>query len=260
MTREQWDYFCNFKTEFKNQIQKWQNTCPQLQSLQKEAAKLARTPDYSFEIPVVYNTNLDEITQDSEIKMIMIGDNPGKDEQLAKNQKYLVGQAGKIAEGFFKKNPELNIDFRKNVIILNKTPVHSAKTAQLKTMMKLGGPDVEQLILESQLWMAQKTAALHCALQNELWLVGYSELKEKGFFVPYRDTLQNYYKKNSPSDWNRLYVFQHFSMNRFPIDLKNFIAENEECFQKNANESSPLMNAIHKLGAIHRDEIFFRGN
>ena len=60
---------------------------------------------------------MDRLTPDDEIKLIVIGDNPGKDEQLTKNQRYLVGQAGKIADGFFKRNPELGIDFRKNVVI-----------------------------------------------------------------------------------------------------------------------------------------------
>ena len=105
-----------------------------------------QTPAYPFETTVVYNRSLDDVTKDDDIKLIVIGDNPGKDEQLAKNNRYLVGQAGKIAEGYFRRNPELGIDFRRNVIILNKTPVHSAKTAQLKTIAKQGGKKIADLI------------------------------------------------------------------------------------------------------------------
>ena len=47
-----------------------------------------------MQTPIVYNTALDEITKNDDIKLIVIGDNPGKDEQLLQNQKYLVGQAG----------------------------------------------------------------------------------------------------------------------------------------------------------------------
>ena len=86
------------------------------------------------------------------------------DEQLQKNNRYLVGQAGKLADSFFKKNPTLNIDFRKNVIILNKTPVHSAKTNQLKFIIKNASPELKKMILESQIWMAQNTAKLHAGL------------------------------------------------------------------------------------------------
>ena len=156
MTEIQWKKYCDFKDDFRNKVEEWKTAAPELIRLQKEAARLANTPDYPFETPVVYNRALDDLTPDDEIKVIVIGDNPGKDEQLAKNNRYLVGQAGKIAEGYFRRNPELGIDFRRNVIILNKTPLHSAKTAQLKTIAKQGGRKIADLIEESQIWMAKK--------------------------------------------------------------------------------------------------------
>lgn len=251
MTDFQWEIFCDFRKDFKNQIKIWEKRIPNLQDLQKQAAENFKTPKYAFETPIVYNFNLDFVTKNDEIKLIVIGDNPGKDEQLQKNQKYLVGQAGKLADGFFKRNPELNIDFRKNVIILNKTPIHSAKTNQLKFIEKIGGPKVASLILETQLWMAEKTANLHSLLNSEnhteLWLVGYSELKEKGIFVPYRNKLKQIYEKNRNA-WNEVYVFQHFSMNRFTIDLDEF--------KKNQNGTKVLVENIHSLGKKHKEEIF----
>lgn len=250
MTDAQWKYFCEFKDQFKNKVEEWKRAYPALTELQREAALLAKTPEYSFETSVVYNRALDEVTPQDDIKLIVIGDNPGKDEQLAKNNKYLVGQAGKIAEGYFRKNPELGVDFRKNVIILNKTPVHSAKTAQLKTIAKQGGAEIAALIEESQIWMAQKTAELHAALKTELWLVGYSELKEKGIFGAYRDTLRDTLKTNCGAQaWERVFVFQHFSMNRFSIDLSDFIKAKKK-------EKAPLESNIHELGLLHRKEIF----
>ena len=246
MTSDQWKYFCDFKNQFKNKVEEWKKAYPVLTELQRQAALLAKTPEYPFETSVVYNRALDEVTPEDDIKLIVIGDNPGKDEQLAKNNKYLVGQAGKIAEGYFRKNPELGVDFRKNVIILNKTPVHSAKTIQLKTIARQGGAEIASLIEESQIWMAQKTAQLHAALNPELWLVGYSELKEKGLFGAYRDTL----KCSCGSEaWDRVYVFQHFSMNRFTIDLSDFIKAGKK-------EKTPLESNIHELGLLHRKEIF----
>ena len=247
MNSIQWQAFCSFKKDFKQKIDEWSCLVPNLAQLQKQAADLAKTPSYPFETPVVYNTDLDKITPQDEIKLIVIGDNPGKDEQLAKNQRYLCGQAGKIADGFFKRNPSLGVDFRKNVIILNKTPVHSAKTAQLRTMMKNGGPEVEQLILQSQLWMAQKTAELTKNLGCQLWLVGYSELKGKGFFVPYRDQLKS--SLYTTPAWQNVYVFQHFSMNRFTIDLGEFV-------QKNKLSGAPLEEQIELVGEYHKREIF----
>ena len=246
MTEKQWKYFCDFKDAFKNKVDEWASAAPELKELQREAARIAKNTEYPFETTVVYNRALDDITPEDDIKLIVIGDNPGKDEQLAKNNRYLVGQAGKIAEGYFRRNPELGIDFRRNVIILNKTPVHSAKTIQLNTIAKLGGEKIAALLKESQLWMAEKTAELHAKLGSELWLVGYSELKEKKIFCPYRDALKTSCTEEA---WNRLYVFQHFSMNRFSIDLADYIKAEKK-------ENAPLESNIHELGVLHRNEIF----
>ncbi|MBP5519728.1 MAG: hypothetical protein J6X84_04015 [Treponema sp.] len=246
MTQQQWAAFCDFKEEFSRKVQEWNSAAPELKDLQKLAAEQTKTPLYSFDLPVVYNKSLDDVSINDDIKLIVIGDNPGKDEQLFKNSRYLVGQAGKIAEGYFKRNPELEIDFRKNVIILNKTPIHSAKTNQLKIIIKQGGQSVANLIKESQIWFAKKTAELHSKLGTELWLVGYSELKPKKIFDEYRKTLKSCCDEKA---WNKVYVFQHFSMNRFSIDLCDFIKNNHK-------ENQLLKDNIHELGILHRNEIF----
>lgn len=241
MTREQYIAFDAFRNEFKAKITEWNSLTPELLKLQKEAAMDAKTPSYSFETPVVYNRALDEITENDEIKIIVIGDNPGKDEQLLKNNKYLVGQAGKLGEGFFKKHPELGIDFRKNAIILNKTPVHTAKTNQIKYLLKNGSQEIKNLLEETQVWMAQKTAELAEKIHAEIWLVGYSELKPKGLFSRYRETLKTY------ANLKNLFVFQHFSMNRFTIDLANFQTQ---------HKNLSLKESIETLGKEHLREIF----
>lgn len=241
MNREQYLALEEFRRNFKLKIEEWNKAAPNLMELQKNAADAAKTPVYPFETPIVYNRALDEISEDDEIKLFVIGDNPGKDEQLLKNNKYLVGQAGKLGEGFFRKNPELGINFRKNVVILNKTPVHSAKTAQLKHISKSGGQKTADLIEETELWMAEETAKLAKKLNSEIWLVGYSELKERGIFTKYRDQLKKY------ADWEKIFVFQHFSMNRFSIDLKEFMQAHKEL---------SLKEALFQLGTLHKNEIF----
>ena len=47
----------------------------------------------------------------------------------------------------------------------------------------------------------------------------------------------------------RVYVFQHFSMNRFTIDLADFVKAEKK-------EKAPLESNIHELGLLHRKEIF----
>ena len=257
MTIFQWEYFNNFCNSFKNKVTEWNNQAKSLIVVQNKAKDFFNNVDYELQTPIVYNTALDEITQNDEIKLIVIGDNPGKDEQLAKNQKYLVGQAGKLGNNFFKNHEELRINFRKNVIILNKTPIHSAKTNHLKKFASFGGKEIEDLIKETQIWMAQETAKLHQNLLKvsenkdfpQLWLVGYSELKEKGIFTDYKNELKKQYQtsEESKNAWNNVFVYQHFSMNRFSIDLKEFSTE---------NKNLDLKTQLKTLGKKHKDEIF----
>ena len=258
MTIFQLEYFNNFCNSFKNKVTEWNNQAKSLIVVQNKAKDFFNNVDYELQTPIVYNTALDEITQNDEIKLIVIGDNPGKDEQLAKNQKYLVGQAGKLGNNFFKNHEELGINFRKNVIILNKTPIHSAKTNHLKKFASFGGKEIEDLIKETQIWMAQETAKLHQNLLKvsenkdfpQLWLVGYSELKEKGIFTDYKNELKKQYQtsEESKNAWNNVFVYQHFSMNRFSIDLKEFSTE-----IKNLD----LKTQLKTLGKKHKDEIFY---
>lgn len=259
MTEGQWQAFTRFRTQFKEKCTKWNGLSSQLYPLQRDAS-IKDTPPYPQETAVVYNTALDEFSPNDDIRLIVIGDNPGKEEQLSTNRKYLVGQSGRIAEGFFRRNPELHIDFRKNVLILNKTPIHTAKTGHLHYLEKNGSLEVQNLIQETQKWMAQATAELHHELVKasdglqitQLWLVGYAELKGKGLFLPYRDYLKESYfieenNNKMGTVWENVFVYQHFSMNRFLIDLKSFRME---------NKALSLNEALEMLGHRHRDEIF----
>ena len=167
---------------------------------------------------------------------------------VASDFEEIVNKAGKIANGFFIRNPELQIDFRKNAIILNKTPIHTAKTNHLKYLNKFGSEQIQNLINDSQLWMAEQTAKLHSQLNAQLWLVGYSELKEKKIFTAYRNELkETYLSLENKNSWDNVFVFQHFSMNRFSIDLNNF---------QKQNQSLSLQEAIKAIGILHKNEIF----
>ena len=266
MNDAQWQALQEFKADFKSQINTWQRQIEEaglleaLRNLQKKAADKDGVPSYSLDTPLVYNSALDDIQKTDDIRIILIGDNPGKDEQLARNRRYLVGQSGKIADGFFRKNPELNIDFRKNVLILNKTPLHTAKTKELALIIKEGAPLFGKIIRQSQVWFACATVRLHRALYGaddtgtpcQLWLIGYAELRERGLFSVYRDTLNKAYAgssapSGSPDCASQVFVYQHFSMNRFLIDLK-----------EKSEASLSLAENIEKVGLMHRKDILGR--
>jgi hypothetical protein len=243
MTNEQWQAFDSFRTRFRERCAAWDaeagGAAGWLAALQREAAEADANPAYPLETPIVYNRALDAITREDRVALIVVGDNPGKDEQLEKNRRYLVGQAGKLGDGFFRRNPELGVDFRKNVIILNKTPIHTAKTKQLSYIVKNGGTRFRAIFEESQRWMARETMALRAALGCGLWLVGYAELRQNGLFAVYSSELALH--SEGAAD---VRLFQHFSMNRFSIDLK-----------ERADPSASLEENLHRIGVAHRREI-----
>ncbi len=253
MNQQQWESFSKFREEFREVCQIWKDEFSEiLKPLQKISANQDKVPEYNIENPVVYNTALDQITQEDEIKLIVIGDNPGKNEQLQINQKYLVGQSGKIAEGFFKKNPILKTDFRKNVIILNKTPIHTAKTKEL-LFLASQNEKIAQLIKMSQIWFAKKTVELQIALDCKMWLVGYAEVKNKGIFEEYKKTLIEEYQKSEKAKnaYKKFFVYQHFSMNRFLIDLNDF---SKKFPQPLSQENLEIR--LDELGNLRKNQIF----
>lgn len=245
MTKNQWEAFTDFRDSFRLQCEQWlkkaETPSSWLASLQKQAALYDKTPDYPIETPVVYNLTLESITEEDDIRLILTGDNPGKNEQLTKNQQYLVGLSGKLADGFFKKNPELAIDFRTQVLILNKSPIHTAKTKQLSYLLRHGGDSFKSLFEETQKWMAIETVKLQKELSCPLWIVGYGELKEKGLFSVYASELSKQYEYKTEE---LVYLFQHFSMNRFSIDLA----------QQSITGYS-LHETLIRLGLTHRKNI-----
>ena len=250
VTNEQWEAFSSFCGRFSKKCAEWgERSSPWLRELQQKAAERGGAPPYPVETPVVYNTALNDVRPDSDIRLVIASDNPGKDEQRAYNRRYLAGQAGKLAARFFALNPELNIDFRRNAIILNKTPIHTARTQQLRFLLKEGGQDFRALLEESELFMAEGAAALQAALGCPLWVAGYGEMRKGGVFAAYAQALSAIRASSGGASLEGgLLLFQHFSMNRFSIDLRDSPA-------LKGKGSLPLAERLRLLGMAHRKEI-----
>lgn len=254
MTEHQFDAICTFRKAFKKQVQTIKSNLKnagifeKLVQLQQKAADIDGVKSYPIDNPLVYNKTLDDITIDDDIRLIVTGDNPGKEEQAACNERYLVGQSGRLAEGFFKKHHELNIDFRKNTIILNKTCIHTAKTKELRFLITQAPPILEEIFIQDQIFFAQQTAILHKALGDNclFWLIGYTELKPRGIFLPYKKTLlkEYHHPENTDPAYKRVFVYRHFSMNSFLIDLNRAITAN-----------TPISDTLQKLGTLHKKEV-----
>jgi len=246
MKRTAWNRFAQARDHYRMEIERLSRTLPDLQRIQQKMID-SRTPSYTVETPIVYNQALDDVRADSDIRLILVADNPGRREQAAENRRYLVGPSGKIAEKFFRDNPALKIDFRQNVIILNKTPIHTPRTIDLKELRRQGGAVLEAALAESQRCMAQALLEMHQALnpaESEalpVWITGYSEMKKGGVFEVYTKELSALYEKNNLK--SSLFLFRHFSMNQFTVDLK-----------RQGIPGEPLTRTLSRIGASYRDK------
>ncbi len=210
---------------------------PGLLEAQKALAAELHEDDYPLETAIVYNRALEELQPDTPLRWILVADNPGKKEQLEIQNRYLVGSSGKMAENFFAR--ELGTDFRKQVVIINKTPLHTPKTVQLKALLRIY-PAARAICEESQLFMADMALSLHRLFKAPLWITGLSELRPRGLFETWYLRFCGEMKKS-----DSVLAFNHFSMGSFAGDLKKRRLPNEQ-----------TSDAILRIGAENRIRVF----
>ncbi|MDX9898235.1 MAG: hypothetical protein RBT62_04900 [Spirochaetia bacterium] len=246
MDKAAFSRFNNIRDAFRQRVASWSSRLPGLEDAQRVLA--AETGDvYDIETPIVYNRALDDVVQGDRIAWIVVADNPGKREQEAANNRYLVGRSGMVAERFFAR--ELGIDFRTETIIINKTPIHTAKTVQLRRLVKLY-PQARVVLEESQRFMASIVPVLQACCKARVWVMGLSELKPRGLFESWQKAMRDAYADthvvapsgSRPSDG--VYGFNHFSMGSFATALKR---------GRRSDEST--MEAVLRIGAENRSRI-----
>ena len=246
MKRSVWNGFVRIRDRYRITHDKLGEDLPNLRSLEQALVNNRPGLPYKVKNHVVYNQALDEISADSDIKLILVADNPGRHEQ--ESCRYLVGNSGKLAEGFFKKHPYLGIDFRKNVLILNKTPIHTPRTAGLGELRRLGGETFCKVFDFSQKIMAEFLWEFHSALAPlQVWITGYSEMKKGGVFETYTSSLKAVYAGQDAARESlrkEIFIFRHFSMNQFAIDLNRQTAPGETD-----------IDALGRIGSAYRRRI-----
>ena len=246
MTKETWNKFIKIRRHFRSIVEDLSESLPNLKTVLEQFVSLRSDGgNYKIETPVVYNTALDDIKIDDEIKLILVADNPGRREQASENRRYLVGPSGKIADKFLKSNPSLGIDFHKNVIILNKTPIHSPRTIELRKLCSLDADNSISAALEkSQKAMAALLFAFHEVFSCPVWITGYSEMRKNGLFEVYTNSLKELYNNNNL--FRHIFIYRHFSMNQFTIDLKQRSLPDEN-----------IIKSLERIGTFYRQKILF---
>jgi hypothetical protein len=244
MKKKAWTAFTAARDHYREYVQSLGRELPELGALQQELVNRRAGPAYVVETPVVFNEALDAVSPKDDIRLILVADNPGRREQAAENRRYLVGPSGKLAEKFFRENPGLGIDFRRNVLILNKTPIHTPRTAELGELCRMGGPRVAAAVAASQEVMARLLLVFHQALSPvPVWITGYSEMKARGIFAAYTETLRTWYQDRR-SLREKLCFYRHFSMNQFTIDLR-----------QQTRPGEALLETLDRMGREYRKRI-----
>lgn len=227
--------FSALRADFKERVGAWTRDWPSLAADQQALAD-SLGYEYRVETPIVYNSSLDRVAAGDRVRVVIAADNPGLNEQRSEKRAYLVGQSGKLAEGIFRR--ELGMDFRADAIVLNKTPVHTPKTRELKGLPETYRP----LLEESQRYMAGLCVDAALALGAELWIIGYSEFGPRGIFRDFAAELSRA-SKEAGFPASRVLVFRHFSMNQFSADLKAKRGPGEGAAE-----------ALRRIGAAYRKE------
>lgn len=229
MTKEQFEKFCSFRDEFRNQILLWNKKYNVILK-----GKIEELEGYEITDSFIYNKKLDEITKDDNIKYIWIQDNPGYNEML--QSRYAVGASGKAGQNFMK-NSGLISDFDKEVIVLNKSPVHTKVTAVLS---KLKNREIQD---ESQKYMAELIFGMHSIFKCDLWILGISNLN--GIFRTFTENMENLYKNSSLN--KKMFLYYHFSQGQFK---KAYNSKESELGNSNKDE------ILESIGIENRKKYF----
>ncbi len=197
MTKEQFKKFCSFRDEFRKQTAFWNE---EYNKVLKE--KIESLSGCEITNSFIYNEKLDEINENDNIKYIWIQDNPGYNEML--QNRYAVGASGKAGQNFMK-NEGLAEDFDREVIVLNKSPIHTKVTAVLS---KLKNREIQD---ETQRYMAKAIFTVHNIFECDLWILGISNLK--GIFGTFSKDMEKLYKNSALN--KKMFLYYHFSQGQF---------------------------------------------
>lgn len=213
---------------FEKRVDIWQSEYADLvDTIEKINLKEVRRTPYKVENSVVFNKNLKEIGTVGP-KYILVADNPGMDEQKNCNSCYLIGKAGKMARNFFINNGLVK-DFDKEVVVLNKSCIHTHSTKDLKKLKEFS-----DLVSESQVFMADMAIDIQKLFKCDVWIVGCSELKKRGLFEPYLNRLKERYSDDAQKLEKKIFFYPHFSYGNFNKNLNSVLKDDPELEIKTA--------------------------
>lgn len=183
-------------------------------------------------LPFIWNQELDPYVADparlANLRWIICSDNPGVEE--AKFGRFLAptGRSGKEAR---KAIAQAGLDWDQQVIVLNKSVLHTPKTIDLKALPAAAVRETEEALAAIILDLLDRTEA-------KLWIVGFGgcDAKEPGWprklagkeRYPASCITPHFYaalRDGGARFKERIFISKHFSHGQFAIEMKQFPAE-----------------------------------
>mgnify|MGYP000120105991 CR=1 FL=1 len=197
------------------------------------------------EYSVVFNKQLKN-QNPNEIKYILIGDNPGKDEKSF--GQYFVGDAGLVSRLFFERF--LVNDFDKEVLCLNKTPISTNTTKELEKLQELQC----NVFIKSQTFMANVAYNLYQILGVPVIICGFSGCRQA---TPLKWSLDS--SKNKAHTGSRFFAQIRHNFNSYQDDVYLIKHFSRNCFFEDfgINEyRNNKGNCVFCIGEKYRNELF----
>lgn len=183
-------------------------------------------------LPFIWNSELDPYVEDparlARLRWIICSDNPGVEE--AKSGRFLAptGRSGKEAR---KAIAQAGLHWDEQVIVLNKSIIHTPKTVDLKALPAEAVRATEQSLAQVILDLLTQTDA-------KLWIVGFGgcDAKEPGWprklpgkeRYPASCITPHFYaalRDGGARFKERIFISKHFSHGQFAIEMKQFPAD-----------------------------------
>jgi hypothetical protein len=180
-------------------------------------------------LPFIWNRELDPYIADparlANLRWIICSDNPGVEE--AKSGRFLAptGRSGKEAR---KAIAQAGLNWEQQVIVLNKSILHTPKTVDLKALP--AGP-----VRATEVALAQVILELLAQTSANLWIVGFGgcDPKEPGWprkllgkdRYPASYITPHFYaalRDGGAPFQDRIVISKHFSHGQFAIEMKQF--------------------------------------
>ncbi|WP_319205079.1 hypothetical protein [uncultured Ilyobacter sp.] len=227
MTSQQYEKFIKIRERFRQEVDKYRENYPDFAESLLKRYEQEEKGMRAF----VYNEKLDYLEKNDSIKYVWVTDNPGFRE--SKENKYAVGISGKTGKNFMEENGFVK-DFDREVIVLNKSFVHTKVTSELGKFNLYG-----DILKKNQKFMGELACGLQEIFGCDMWILGTSNLNK--IFKSFRETIE------SKGEFDDIYFYYHFSQGQFK---KAYNRKKNELMNQNPKEICKI------IGIENRNKLF----